>query len=42
MAKNVEAGNGMKINEAQGTVQFDLRMVAVGDEPRKDFQKYRD
>ena len=42
MAKNVEAGNRMKINEAQGTVQFDLRMVAVGGEPRKDFWKYRD
>lgn len=42
MAENVEAGDRMKINEAEGAVQFDLRMVAVGDEPGKDCRKYRD
>lgn len=27
-----------KVNEAQGTVQFHLSMVAVGDEPGKAFR----
>lgn len=27
--------SGMKVNEAQGTLQFDFTLTAVGDEPEK-------
>lgn len=34
--------SGMKVNETQGTLQFDFTTMAVGDEPEKAFWSNKD
>lgn len=40
--QNDQKYSGMKVNEAQGTVQSDLSTVAVGDKPIKAFRINKD